>query len=345
MAGSITTVEVCDPHEITPTMWELFTPTPTSAITPPQFLARTYRAGDWSCYKREKDAYRTTVSVGKLGRTCFVRMVDREPTDMVIQSPGLDHYCLTILQRGNGMLAQPRRASPAGLGADGAAIFHGEPGTVLKTDRHAAKINVWIPAGLLRRQAAAMLDGADLDSLNCNVGIDTSSPAGAGLQRMTEWLWNEIGQAGSPLSQDIAAASAQDMFLRTVVLALTEGRAAALRDSAKAAAPATVRRAEEFMRDRAEEQLTVDDIAIAAGCSSRALQAAFRRFRGITPMTALRRIRLESAHEAIMRSDGSISTTEIAARFRFFNSGRFASQYQHAFGEYPSRIASRRPAR
>src|SRR6516225_1506036 len=113
MAQPVTTVVINDPHEITPTMWELFTPTPTSAITPPQFLARAYRAGDWQQYKSEKDSYRTTVSVGKLGRTCFVRMADREATDMVIGSPGLDHYCLTFLQQGKGALSQPRPASLA----------------------------------------------------------------------------------------------------------------------------------------------------------------------------------------------------------------------------------------
>jgi hypothetical protein len=47
--------------------------------------------------------------------------------------------------------------------------------------------------------------------------------APAGLQRMTEWLCSEIGHTDSPLSNDIAAAS--DLFLRTVVLALTQGRA------------------------------------------------------------------------------------------------------------------------
>lgn len=345
MAGPIATVEVCDPHEITPTMWELFTPTPTSAITPPQFLARAYRAGDWGRYKREKHAYRTIVSVGKLGRTCFVRMADREPTDMVIGPPGLDHYCLTFLQQGSGLLAQPHGASEADVGPSGGAIFRGEPGTVLKTGRQAAKINVWIPAGLLRREAAAMLDGTDLDALDCNVRIDTSTAAGAGLQRMTEWLWSEIGHADSPLTNAIAAATAQDLFLRTIVLALTQGQAAVLRDPARAVAPTAVRRAEEFMRGKADEPLTAEDIANAAGCSSRALQAAFRRSRGTSPMAALRRIRLELAHEAIMRSDGSISIAEIAARYGFTNSGRFATQYQRAFGAFPSRIGNGRPVR
>ena len=97
MGGSLTTVTVKDPHEITPTMWEWFTPTPTSAITPPQFLARTYRAGDWRRYQVDKAAYETVASVGKIGPICFVQMADREATDMVLSSPGLEHYCLSFV--------------------------------------------------------------------------------------------------------------------------------------------------------------------------------------------------------------------------------------------------------
>jgi AraC-like DNA-binding protein len=345
MAGSLTTVEVEDPYEITPTMWELFTPTPTSAITPPQFLARAYRAGDWHRYKTEKNSYRTTVSVGKLGRTCFVRMADREATDMVIGSPGIDHYCLTFLQQGQGLLRQPRAASPAEVDAAGGLIFHGRPGTVLRTGNEAVKTNVWIPAGLLRRQATEMLDGPDVHALDFDAGIDVTSGAGAGLRRLTEWLYAELFHPDSPLSNEIVAASAQELFLRTIVLATTHSRSLRLRGQARAAAPATVRRAEEFMRSKAELPLTIEEIAKAAGCGTRALQAAFHSFRGTSPMAALRRIRLELAHEVIMRSDGSISVTEVAARYAFSNPGRFASLYQRTFGEYPSRITSSRPLR
>ena len=345
MAGSVTTVEVGDPYEITPTMWELFTPTPTSAITPPQFLARAYRAGDWQQYKSEKDSYRTTVSVGKLGRTCFVRMADREATDMVIGSPGLDHYCLTFLQQGKGALSQPRPASLAETNAVGGVIFHGTPGTVLRTGNGAVKTNVWIPSGLLRRQATEMLDGPDVQGLDFDAGIDVTSAAGAGLRRLTEWLYAELDHPDTPLSNEIVAASAQELFLRTIVLAATHSRSMQLRGRARAAAPATVRRAEEFMRSNAELPLTLEEIARAAGCCSRALQAAFHAFRGTSPMASLRRIRLELAHQAIMRSEGSVSVTEVAVRYGFSNPGRFASQYQRLFGEYPSRIAGLRPSR
>lgn len=344
MVASITTVDVDDPYEITPTMWELFTPTPTSAITPPQFLARTYRAGDWRHYRLEKAAYKTTVSVGKLGRTCFVRMTDREATDMVVAPPGIDHYCLTFVNKGQGLLSQPSAASPTDIEPGGGVIFHARPKTVLKTGRQAIKTNVWIPAGLLRRQAAEMLESPELDALEFNARIDTSTAAGAGLRRLTEWLYDELAHADSPLSNPIASASAQDLFLRTIVLATAHEQTAQLRE-ARAAAPATVRRAEEFMRCKAQGPLTVEDIANAAGCSVRALQAAFRCFRGTSPMAVLRRIRLELAHQDIMRSDGSLSVGDIAAKYGFSNPGRFASQYWRVFGEYPSRIAISRPPR
>jgi hypothetical protein len=54
---------------------------------------------------------------------------------------------------------------PAETDARGGVNFQGTPGTVLKTGRQAVKTNVWVPAGLLRRPAAEMLDGLDVDAL------------------------------------------------------------------------------------------------------------------------------------------------------------------------------------
>ena len=100
--------------------------------------------------------------------------------------------------------------------------------------------------------------------------------------------------------------------------------------------------AEEFLRANAEEAVTIEAVADAAGCSVRALQLAFRRFRNITPMEALRRIRLERAQEEIARGDSSQSVIEIAAKFGFTNPGRFSEQYKRAFGELPSDALRRR---
>jgi AraC-like DNA-binding protein len=345
VTGSITTVEVKDPHEITPTMWELFRPTPTSAITPPQFLARGYRAGDWRRYKNEKNTYRTVVSVGKIGQICFVRMADEQATDMVIGSPGLDHYCLSFLQQGNGAFRGSKLSCSAEMAAGEGVIFRGTPGTVLQTGRQAVKINVWIPAQALHRQAAALLDGRNGDTADLNARIDTAGGGGASLRRLTEWLYAELSEPDSLLSNEITAAPAQELFLQTIVMAAAHSRSALPRFQNGAAAPATVRRAEDFMRSNAKGVLTIEDIANAAGCSVRGLQLAFRRFRGMSPTEALRRVRLELAYQAIMRLDGSASVWEVAARYGFSNSGRFAKQYLRAFGEYPSMTLRHRASR
>jgi AraC-like DNA-binding protein len=345
MSGSIVTVEVKDPHEITPTMWELFRPTSTSAITPPQFLARGYRAADWQRYKGDKDSYRTTVSVGKIGQICFVRMADRHATDMVIGSPGLDHYCLSFVQQGSGAFRSPESHSAAEIAVGEGVIFRGTPGTVLQTGGQAVKLNVWIPAYALHRQAAVLLGGRNGDTPDLNARIDTTSGAGASLRRLTEWLYAELSEPGSLLSNEIGAAAAQELFLQTIVMAAAYNGCALPRGQNGAAAPAAVHRAEDFMRSKAEKVLTIEDIANAAGCSVRALQLAFRRFRGTSPTAALRRVRLELAYQAIMRLDESDSVWEVAARYEFSNSGRFAKQYLRAFGEYPSMTLRNRAAR
>ncbi|WP_439900385.1 hypothetical protein, partial [Salmonella enterica] len=88
-----------------------------------------------------------------------MRMEDREATDMFIASPGLDHYCLTFLHRGYGVLKQRDGARETQVDPGSAVIFHGSTGTVLQTNPGAIKTNVWIPSGALHRQAAEMLEG------------------------------------------------------------------------------------------------------------------------------------------------------------------------------------------
>jgi len=103
-----------------------------------------------------------------------------------------------------------------------------------------------------------------------------------------------------------------------------------------AAAPANVKRAEEFMRANASSPLTIEAVANAGGCSVRSLQLAFRRFRGTTPMAALQHLRLEAARAEILRVDRAQSLTRIAAEYGFSNASRFAQQFRRTFGAYPS---------
>ena len=97
-----------------------------------------------------------------------------------------------------------------------------------------------------------------------------------------------------------------------------------------------VRRAEELFRRKAQESVTLAEAAACAGCSVRALQLAFHRCRGMTPMAALRRIRLEAARATL--ADGPTSIRAIAAAYRFTNPGRFARLFKEVFGQSPSEL-------
>jgi AraC-like DNA-binding protein len=107
-------------------------------------------------------------------------------------------------------------------------------------------------------------------------------------------------------------------------------------------APRHVRRAEAFMRDNCDRPLNVTEIAAAAGVSVRALQDGFRQFRDMTPLEALRHLRLDGAHAALRASQPGDSVTSIALRWGFTHLSRFAITYAERYRELPSETLRRR---
>lgn len=107
------------------------------------------------------------------------------------------------------------------------------------------------------------------------------------------------------------------------------------RSAQRRAAPATVRRAMAFIEEHAHEPITVDDVALAAGISTRGLQYAFRRAVDTTPTEWLRRARLSGAHRSLSDPEGG-TVAEIARRWGFEHPSRFAAHYRAAYGVNPA---------
>lgn len=99
-----------------------------------------------------------------------------------------------------------------------------------------------------------------------------------------------------------------------------------------------VRRAIQLIHERSDQPLTLSDLAAAARSSPRALQEAFQRYVGCTPLAYLREVRLERAHHDLVAADpdGPITVSEIAYRWGFSNLGRFANWYRRRYGHAPS---------
>lgn len=108
-------------------------------------------------------------------------------------------------------------------------------------------------------------------------------------------------------------------------------------DRVPAVAPCYVKRAEEFIHKHARGQVTISDLVAAAGVSARSLYGGFRRWRNSTPMSYLRRVRLDLARkelQRIAREGGKI--TEIAGNCGYEHLSRFSKDYRARFGESPS---------
>lgn len=103
-------------------------------------------------------------------------------------------------------------------------------------------------------------------------------------------------------------------------------------------APAVVRRAVAFVDSHASLPITVTDVARAAGVGPRALQLAFERHLGCSPMAHVRRVRLECAHRELQSADPTSGDTvaAIARRWGFAKPDRFAAAYRQAYGVPPS---------
>jgi AraC-like DNA-binding protein len=101
--------------------------------------------------------------------------------------------------------------------------------------------------------------------------------------------------------------------------------------------PATLRRAIAFIEANPDLDITVADIAHAAHVSVRAVQVAFRRHLGTTPMTHLRRVRLDAARTELLNatSGDGLTVTAVASRWGWARPSRFAADFRAAYGQHP----------
>lgn len=100
--------------------------------------------------------------------------------------------------------------------------------------------------------------------------------------------------------------------------------------------PASIWRAEAYMREHLKDDIALADLVRAAKTTPRTLSANFQRFRGMSPMSRFRELRLDAVNAAL-RSGVMRSVTEAATTYGFLHLGRFSQAYRARFGELPKK--------
>jgi len=336
MPGNFLKVEIADPHQQNRVLWENLSPKKRTWLDEREFCSREFEAFDQQRFKMEPESFHTEVWSPTVGVIRASRIRDSRATQSFQRSPGFDSYCVSFMERGASRLIQPR--SRAGVIGDSTTglVFTAEPGTRYASSDDSVRLGLWFPGKLVRQRLEVLLDGQRVDSVAFDPAFDQTRGPGSTIRHMLDFLFAELARSDSLLTNPIATRSFQDNLTLYLLLGLRHSHTERLQQQRAAAAPANVKRAEEFMRANTCTPLTIVEIAQVAGCSVRALQVAFRRFRRTTPMAALRRIRLEAARAELLCAGRTESIARIAAGHGFSTPSRFAQLFRRAYGVYPS---------
>ncbi|HVZ07854.1 AraC family transcriptional regulator [Rhodopila sp.] len=129
------------------------------------------------------------------------------------------------------------------------------------------------------------------------------------------------------------------LFLRCTSLKEENPRGAAWRKRTR-----HLRQLDELLREDPEKPFYMLEICQKLGISERALQLCCQDHLGMSPSRYLRLRRLHLARRALQyETSAVVRVSDIAARFGFWEFGRFAVEYRRHFGESPS-TTLRRPA-
>lgn len=102
------------------------------------------------------------------------------------------------------------------------------------------------------------------------------------------------------------------------------------------ALPETLKDAVAFIHRHANGDVSINEVAAAVHLTPRAVQYLFRRQLGTTPTEYMRRVRLNRAHQDLIGGAPRTTTvSEIAQRWGFAHTGRFAVLYRQTYGQSP----------
>jgi AraC-like DNA-binding protein len=337
MPGRFTDIEVRAPHLIAPISWDSLPPREKAVVDREKFISsREWEPLDQRRFRIEPKAYSTQYSIANIGRLRAHRISDSLALQFAIRLPTAELVRIVVFERGGARFVVPGTDEPATANTSIGAAYSDEPGFKAITSDDNSRLMLTLPRGLLQQKLEALLDGRRVGSVAFQRVFDVTRGVGATIRRMLDFLFTELDHANSLLTNEVAIESYEEHLALSLLLGLRHNHSERILRQRAAAAPANVKRAEEFMRANAREPVTIDAVANAAGCSIRALQLAFRRFRGTTPMAALQRVRLDAARAEILRIERDQSLTRIAAEYGFSNPSRFAQLFRRTYGAYPS---------
>ncbi|WP_127110094.1 AraC family transcriptional regulator [Pararhodobacter zhoushanensis] len=218
-------------------------------------------------------------------------------------------------------------------------------GTIISPDRptrmewrgDCVKLMVQIDRAFLNRVAEDDLGIPLPGPIRFDPAVDLTREAGRTLKTLTLAMARAIDAGSLSVERQSLRQMSVEHEIARMLLELQPSNISHLMDrTATRVAPRQLRRAIGFIHEAYAEELRLEDIAAAAEAHPRTLQIAFKDALGMTPMSYLRKVRLDMARYRLSARVVTESVTDVAFGCGYTHLGRFARDYRAQFGHSPS---------
>ena len=254
---------------------------------------------------------------------------------------GIKPHSFEFLFAARGAMRVTRGRSEAVARAGGSVVSFGGSGARIGIDtqiRSVAFTLRYAPALLDRCGRSLFGDGFKLDPDRPYVASSETNDA---LARNASSIFAELTELDKAGLASLVTASYEELLANLAIAGMY--REAWANAQVRSVTPRIVERAQEIIAARAAEPLSIQDLALELGVTTRTLQLEFRRHLGCTPMQFLLNRRLLLARERLQDPNFVGSVQYVAMSCGLTNVGKFSSRYRAMFGELPSETLARRP--
>ncbi len=227
------------------------------------------------------------------------------------------------------------------------------PGQILLGHNHEA--SRFLAGGTLHRSETLFIDwklvskafvewfDAPLSgSLGMHPVIDESSMSGPLFINLVEALTSGLRKNGGLRHSPLAMASLTEGLAHLLVGSIRHCYSGQVEQQKFTPVPWHVRRAIDFMHANIGNPITISTVAQSINVSVRALEQGFRAFKGTTPASYLRTLRMQAARKDLLELSNRQSVKTICLKWGFFHAGRFSAFYKSVYGETPQATKERK---
>lgn len=200
----------------------------------------------------------------------------------------------------------------------------------------ADRLMVQLDRGSLERFATTVVGHSLARPLEFQLELNLREGIGVGISAYIHFVVNQL--CHNDLFQIYPLVRQQ--VSRTIFMMLLNGQphsySEEIRAVATPGAPLHIERAYQYILAHYDRDITIEELVEVSGVSIRSLYAGFKRYKGVSPMLALKNRRLEAVREDLLHAESVDSVTSVALKWGFSHLGNFSRDYFRRFGEHPS---------